>query len=171
MKKGLKPSMRPKKRYIAFDIYADEEVGKDELVRALWGEAISFFGEERAADMNLWVMGYNPRTLTGFLVCRRDRVTMVRACLGLLDRINGRRVGIRVLGVSGTVKSLKRKFLNREKRFKEESEEICFEDEIFKAVRSYGECVDAVPQSKELKKRIKIQNRKFIGLLRKDIGW
>jgi ribonuclease P/MRP protein subunit POP5 len=163
--------MRPKKRYIGFEIYSDERITKDGFVRALWGEAMAFFGEERAADMNLWVMGYNPETMTGFLVCRHDMVSRVKACLCLIGRINGKKTGIRVLGVSGTVKSLKRKFLNKEKRCKEENEVIDFEDEKMKAVRSFGEYVDAVPESMELKNRLKDQNKRFIGLLRKDIGW
>ncbi|NOZ77297.1 MAG: hypothetical protein GXO65_06475 [Euryarchaeota archaeon] len=171
MRKGMKPSMRPRKRYVAFRVYCDDRIEKEEFIRSLWGEATAFFGEERAAELNLWVMDYHPETGTGFLVCRHDRLEVVRGALGLVGRIGGRRAGIGVLGVSGTVKSLKRKFLNKVEKFKEEKGKIDFEGDAFNLVRSHGEFIDAVPERDELKARLKEQNRRFIGLTRKDIGW
>ncbi len=111
--KGLPSSLRSKKRYLAFRVYSDEQVARDEVVRAVWREVLGFLGENIASELEVWVLDYDPELREGFLVCGHKQVGRMKAILALVNSYKDKRFSIHPLGVSGTVKALNRKFLNR----------------------------------------------------------
>lgn len=113
MIKILPSSLREKKRYAAFRAYSEQPLKREEVVRAIWNEVLAFFGENAASEINLWVMNFDETSQKGFLVCGHREVRKVKAALTLVSMVNGKKVFLQTLGVSGTIKALKRKFLNR----------------------------------------------------------
>jgi ribonuclease P/MRP protein subunit POP5 len=168
--KKLKPALREKKRYIAFQVEGERQYSKREVVREIVNQSLSFFGESGASEFNLWVVEFNEALQQGFLVCHNKAVGKLKACLGLIGSIGEEKVHFRVLGVSGTIKSLRRKFLNNRQPFKSESREEFFQGMKVRIVRSMGNCVDAIPHDEELQDRLRKLMLKYIGLMENDLG-
>jgi ribonuclease P/MRP protein subunit POP5 len=110
--KPLPPTLRGKKRYIAFKIFINGRISKKEVIDAILDEGLRFFGELKMSDFGLWVVECDMDKGVGFLVCNHRHKGEVIACLSLIDSVSHKKASFQVLGVSGTIKSLKRKFLN-----------------------------------------------------------
>ncbi|MEE9474090.1 MAG: Rpp14/Pop5 family protein [Candidatus Hydrothermarchaeaceae archaeon] len=166
--KRLPPTLREKKRYVAFKVGSDEPIKKEEITRAVWIQALSLLGEIQTSSLGIRVLYYSESAQEGFLVCRNEDLWKVEAVLVLIGEINEKRVHVCVRGVSGTIKALKRKFLNKEPPIIEENKD----DNLMnlKIIRSYGDCLDALPNDKELLSRLKELKMRYIGLMKSDLG-
>ncbi len=107
--KRLLPSLRAKKRYLAFELIFDEPVSRSDLVREVMFSASSLLGDVTASECDIKVLGFEDRK--GIIQCSHTKVKETRASLAALTRINGRRATLYVLGTSGTVKRVNEKFL------------------------------------------------------------
>jgi ribonuclease P/MRP protein subunit POP5 len=168
--KRMPPSLRERKRYIAFKLEGDEPFSRDQVVREIWNQTLGFLGENQASELNLWVLDFDEDRQEGFLTCSHKGVGKVKACLGLVGMVDNNKAQIQVLGVSGTIKALKRKFLNKKQLFKKEDRKGFFSEKEMKIIRSRGECLDALPSDDRLVERLKNLNMRYIGLMEKDIG-
>ncbi len=109
--KPVPPTLRMKKRYLAFRICCDEKVSKGEFIAALNQESLKFFGELLSSEFRLWLMDFDETNQKGFLVLNRGYISEVISSLTLISQLKGQKASIHVLGISGTIKNLKRKFL------------------------------------------------------------
>lgn len=112
MPKPLLPTLREKNRYIAFEVISDSQFERNELVRGIWAGVLGFLGEQGAGRTSLWAMDWDGSKSTGILRVNRKSVEEVRAAMALIKSVNNKNVIFHVLGVSGTLKSLREKFLN-----------------------------------------------------------
>lgn len=109
--KPVPPTLKGKKRYIAFEVLSSGRVSKKQVIEVIMGEALKFFGELKGSEFSPWVVEFDEEKSRGFLVCdHRFKGEMITA-LTLITSVEAESASIVVLGVSGTVKSLKRKFL------------------------------------------------------------
>lgn len=106
---SLKPSMRVRKRYVSFEAASGENLRKGDVIKAILQSTVRFLGENRASELNLWVIEYDEEKKQGILVCSRENLGEVIASLALINRINESEAAIRTLKVSGTVKGLRSK--------------------------------------------------------------
>ncbi len=166
--KRLPPTLREKRRYIAFRVDSEDPISKEEIGRVIWVQALSILGEVQASALGLRALDYEENVQEGFLVCNNEGLWKVKAVLALIGEINGKKVHVCVKGVSGTIKALKRKFLNKGPSIIKEKEY----DRLMnlETVRSYGECIDALPGDKEVLSRLKDLKLKYIGLMKSDLG-
>ena len=167
--KALPPALRERKRYIAFCVESDCSFSRNEVVKAVVSSALAMFGEARVAEFNLFVLDFDEAGQEGFLVCSHRSVNEVIASLSLVGEISGERVHLRSLGTSGTVKALKRKFLNRRRHFIDSERTVKFKGKEFVVVRESGKKVDALPRDEELIERLKLQKMRFIGVTKSDL--
>ncbi|NYT00251.1 MAG: ribonuclease P [Methanocellales archaeon] len=107
--KNLPSSLRERKRYVAFEVLSAEKISRSELINEILASASSLLGDVGANLCNLWVLNFDGKR--GVLRCAHDRVSMVRAALATINRVQGVRVGIHVLGTSGTVKKITETFM------------------------------------------------------------
>ncbi len=111
--KLLPPSMREKERYIVFEVISEGNFSYDELSRSIWFTALTFLGELGVSSCgiklirNLW----DERSKRGVIRCFHNKIEEVRAALTMIRKIGNANVLIHVLGVTGTIKSARRKFL------------------------------------------------------------
>jgi len=105
--KGLPPALRKKKRYIAFEVISEGDVDGNKLFEAIKETMISLFGELKFLGLEL--KHFDGKR--GILMCYRESLKDVKFGLNLVDGVDGVRIAIRILGVSGTIKSCVRKFL------------------------------------------------------------
>ncbi|MFP4175403.1 MAG: Rpp14/Pop5 family protein [Halobacteriales archaeon] len=104
----LPKSLRPRNRYVFFEVemLPDASFGEHDLRRALWFEAQNLYGDVTSAETRAELVEYDDddATLgTGVVRCDHERVEETRAALACIDEVNDDPVGLRVVGVSGTL--------------------------------------------------------------------
>jgi ribonuclease P/MRP protein subunit POP5 len=102
-------SERMRKRYLAFRVVSAQSVNKRDVTDAVWNAILKLFGEYGASQTNLALIEYDQEKSWGIIRCSRRTVEMVRASIASVTEINETIVAIHVLGVSGTLKALRRK--------------------------------------------------------------
>jgi ribonuclease P/MRP protein subunit POP5 len=110
--KLLKPTLREKNRYVAFELTSDRKSGRDDVVKAVWSTILRFLGESRASEMSLWIMDWDDATRRGILKVNHKSIEDLRCGLSMLASAGGAPASARVLSVSGTLKKA------RERHFK-----------------------------------------------------
>ena len=111
--KPLPLSLREKDRYLVFEVIASADFSYDDLVKSVWFTLLSFLGELGASRCEIRFIRnlYDAKRKRGVIRCAHNRIEEVRASLSLVKRIGNACAIIRVLGVTGTIKSARKKFL------------------------------------------------------------
>jgi len=111
--KLLPPTLRPTKRYIAFEIVSEQPIQYNEFINAVWTSSYSFLGELGSSDAKIWFVHnlYEEKTQKGLLKCTHDAVEKVRAILSLIQVVGETKSIIKVMGVTGTIKSARKKYM------------------------------------------------------------
>ena len=117
--KILPPHLRNKKRYMAFEVICEKSLNRDEVISLIWGSVGNLYGSCRVSQFDLWVIkvwqcklnGHN--TVKGILRCNRDAVGSIRSSFPFINNWKNKRVIFHTLGVSGTIKSAKRKYIKQ----------------------------------------------------------
>lgn len=110
--KTLPASMRPKKRYIVFEIISETPVLYKDVNFAMWGSFLSLLGQSGCADAKILVLEnlYDAAAQRGVVRCRSSHVEQVRAAMALVPIVGESRSIIKVLGVTGTIASASSKY-------------------------------------------------------------
>lgn len=116
--KRLLPSLRAKKRYLAFELISEGPVGRSDLVKEVMYSASSLLGDVTASECDIKVLGFED--WKGIIQCSHTKVKETRASLATLTRVSGKRATLHVLGTSGTVKRATEKFLQNQTVFEPE---------------------------------------------------
>lgn len=112
MPQMIPATLRERNRYIAFELVCESPVSRSEVVKAVWGTLLRFVGELGASKTALWVMDWDEEKKQGILKVNHSSLDEVRVALVLMTEASGKPVIFRTLGVSGTVKKTKEKFLS-----------------------------------------------------------
>lgn len=102
---------RVRRRYLALKIVGEQTIDGGDLIRALREAVLQLFGEYGASQVNLSLVEYEPDKNCAVLRCSHKALEMVRASIASVTEITAKPVAIHVVGVSGTLKSLRKKFL------------------------------------------------------------
>ncbi|RLJ01397.1 MAG: ribonuclease P protein component 2 [Candidatus Aenigmatarchaeota archaeon] len=111
--KTLPSSYREKKRYIIFEVISEQKIEFEELIKAVFSHTINLIGILGVAKTNFRFLHdlYDREKQRFVLRCLPKDVELIRFALSLITEINEKRVCIRSLGVTGTIKSARRKYL------------------------------------------------------------
>jgi RNase P/RNase MRP subunit POP5 len=99
-----------RRRYLALKIEGVQEIDEKELKNTVWNAVLRLFGEYGASKMGLFFISYDSTKKYAVLRCTNTALNMVRASLASITEINLKPSAIHVLGISGTLKSLREKF-------------------------------------------------------------
>jgi ribonuclease P/MRP protein subunit POP5 len=105
--KGLKPllpSLKEKKRYLAFEIVSKGKIKAfSEVSKAIWNAILSFSGTKGAAKMGAWVFPeqYNASAQRGLIRVSHTSLDELKASLALIKAIEEQPVAVRSIGASG----------------------------------------------------------------------
>ena len=116
--KRLLPSLRAKKRYLAFELISEAPVSRSDLSKEIMFSASSLLGDVDTSKCDIKLLGFED--WKGIIQCSHTKVKETRASLATLTRINGKRATLHVLGTSGTVKRATEKFLQSHMVFEPE---------------------------------------------------
>ncbi len=105
------PTLRGKKRYMAFEVMSEQTISKSELSEEIFESIISLFGDKGASEINFGLLSFDGRY--GILRCAREKATDTRAALACINKVRGLCISILVLGISGTVRGVMEKFIQQ----------------------------------------------------------
>jgi len=110
--KLLSPSLRSRKRYLAFQVFSEEKIKYEDLSNSIWHSLLNLLGEIGTSKAELWIVKnlYNDQKQLGLIRCSHMMVEQVRTALALIERIGDTRIIVNILGVSGTMKAARKKF-------------------------------------------------------------
>jgi ribonuclease P/MRP protein subunit POP5 len=99
-----------RRRYLALKVEALQEIDEKELKNTVWNAVLRLFGEYGASKTGLFFVSYDSTKNYAILRCTNAALDMVRASLASTTEINLKPAAIHLLGISGTLKSLREKF-------------------------------------------------------------
>lgn len=110
--KTLPPSLRSRWRYLAYKVISEDKVKIEDLMNTIWHSILNFLGEAGASQSSIWIIRntYDENRQLGLIRCKHSAVEQVRTALALVQRAGDIRIVIKVLGISGTMKTAKKKF-------------------------------------------------------------
>ncbi|MFH0738167.1 MAG: Rpp14/Pop5 family protein [Candidatus Micrarchaeota archaeon] len=94
-----------RKRYILFE-YKGAERDEESLKRAVYAEALRFFGELGLSYAALKLVSFDKKGKKGILRCERDHLDKVLGFLALIDSLDGSAARLIAVKSSGTLKAL-----------------------------------------------------------------
>lgn len=100
---------RVRRRYLAIKILSEKPVSRGEVMDAIWNAVLRLFGEYGASQVNLRFIEFDFRKYYVVVRCSHAALEMVRASIASITEIDGKGAVFHVLGVSGTLRSLRRK--------------------------------------------------------------
>jgi len=122
--KILPPTLRDKKRYIAFEVLFQGEMTREDIINTLLDASLYLYGAYGTGKFDLWVVKLwncnkkeysdnlnNEKKIKGILRCRREEVNSVRAVIPTITKFRGKNVVFHTLGISGTIKSATKNFI------------------------------------------------------------
>jgi len=111
--KILPPSLRSQKRYIVFEVISEQPVVYGDIVNAVWGSMLSFLGELGSSSAKVWFIHniYDDKSQRGVIKCSHDSVEHVRSALSLIQIVGETKSIVKIVGVTGTIKSARAKYL------------------------------------------------------------
>lgn len=107
--KILPPTLRERKRYLAFELISQAPVRREDLIREIFSSAGSLLGDVGSSECAIRLLAFEDSK--GVIRCAYDRTVNTRAVLACITDVKGTKVIIHVLGVSGTVMGATKKYL------------------------------------------------------------
>jgi ribonuclease P/MRP protein subunit POP5 len=107
--KKVMPSLREKKRYLAFEIISSGHMPKSAVASAIKRSVISYLGILESGRSGLMFLGecYDEASNRGILKVSNRHLDSVRAALALIKDIEGQKVIVRSLFASGIIAKAK----------------------------------------------------------------
>ncbi|ELZ26699.1 ribonuclease p protein subunit rpp14 [Halogeometricum pallidum JCM 14848] len=135
--KHLPKHLQPRWRYLAVEVesHPDARIDRGDFQRELWYAAQNLYGDAGSAASDLTVLSFAFADGDGETVVRayRGREGRARAALACISEVNGSPVGVRVAGVSGTVRACEERYLGR-RAGNSGQRDVAFENESRSAV-------------------------------------
>lgn len=112
--KPLLPTLREKKRYVAFEVASQSSLKSfQDVARGLWNGFLTFLGELEAgkAGINIIANTYDAEKQRGLIRVNNKYVDSVKAALLFITSIDQQPVMVRSLGVSGVLNKAQKKYI------------------------------------------------------------
>ena len=109
--KPLLPSLREKKRYVAFEVISNANISFKAISKAIWNSLLGLTGELGAAKAGTWLLNDKYRQNKGLIKVNHKQVDAVKAALALIKQIEGSNVIVHSTGASGILKKAEKRYL------------------------------------------------------------
>ncbi|MFC2142915.1 Rpp14/Pop5 family protein [Candidatus Aenigmatarchaeota archaeon] len=117
--KILPQSLRGKKRYVVFEILSDEKIEYSDFSSAVWNTLLGFLGDLKSSEAKVFLIKnlYVAETKRGVIKVDHNYIEELRAVLSLIQYIGETKIIVKILGVTGTIKSAQTKYLEVLKKY------------------------------------------------------
>jgi len=112
--KPVLPSLREKKRYLVFEVISKERLPDFKAVSdTIWQCSLQFLGQLGVAKAGIMVLDnkWDSKLQRGIIKVGHKHVDAVKAALMFANRIDGKEVIFRSIGVSGILNKAERNYL------------------------------------------------------------
>lgn len=112
--KPLMPSLKERKRYLAFEIISEGPINEFKAVsEAIWSSVLGFLGELETGKAGIWIMPekWNEQKQRGLIRVNHRYVEKLKASLALVEEIQQNNVIVKSVGTSGIIKKAEGKYL------------------------------------------------------------
>ncbi len=108
MKVRSMPSLREKKRYIAFRLISESSIDYNDMKNAVWNSVLGFLGDDDTARSSFQIIknSWNQNQQRGIVKCSHLYVDKIKLSLALINQIGDSKVIFQTTRVSGTIKGL-----------------------------------------------------------------
>ena len=106
--KTLLPSLKEKKRYVAFEVLSDKAVSKESAKESIEKALLKLFGEVGMAKAGLMFLPDWDQN-KGIARVNSSCVNDLKAAMALISSINGQKAIVRSIGVSGILNKARKK--------------------------------------------------------------
>ena len=96
---------------MALRVVSEQHLDERDVMDAVWKAVFELFGEYGASRTNVSLMEYDPQRNYAVVRCSHTALERVRASIASITEIDGKPAVIRVIGVSGTLRALRKKAL------------------------------------------------------------
>lgn len=103
------PVRRKRRRYLSVEADCTKALTAKEMVDTIQRGVIGLCGVAGLSTVEPSLIEFDEESQRGILRCNRERVRTLRAALALITDVSGTPAAIRVTGVSGTIRSLRRR--------------------------------------------------------------
>ena len=113
--KPLLPSLREKKRYLAYEAISDHKFNDaTEINKAIFDAAKEFLGNLGMAKAGILMLNdkFNQKLQRGIIRVNNKHMENLKASLIFVKNINGKNVIVNSVGASGILKKTQQKYLN-----------------------------------------------------------
>lgn len=112
--KPLPSSLRKRRRYIIVDIISESEKSLGSVVNVVWDSIMDLLGEIGTAKAGVWVVKdlFDEEKQRFGVKVNHDYTEKIRASIALVNEIEGEKTNLRVLGITGTMKSARAKYFD-----------------------------------------------------------
>ncbi len=100
---------RVRRRYLALEVNSEQAVTERDVMNAVWEAVLKLFGEYGSSKTDLSLMEADLQRNYAIVRCSHTSLERVRASIASITEINGNPAVVHVSGVSGTLKSLRKK--------------------------------------------------------------
>jgi len=104
-------SRRVRRRYLALRVESEQHVNERDVMDAVWNAVLELFGEYGASQTNLRLIKYDLERSYAVVRCSHTALERVRASIASITEVKGKPAVIHVMGVSGTLRGLRKKAL------------------------------------------------------------
>ena len=104
--KTILPSLREKKRYIAFEVISDNKFSFDEIKKEINKHILKILGEKGYSKAGIMFINMNKQN-KGIIKTNNKELINTRAALTLINEINNKKAIIKCKKVSGLLKKVK----------------------------------------------------------------
>jgi len=109
--KALKPSQREKKRYIVYEVSGSEIESMFVIQKELVKKLNEMLGIYDSATAGIQALKYNQKNNRAIIRVNNKTVNKVKGCFVLINELNNKKIKIWSVGVSGSMKKAKEKYL------------------------------------------------------------
>jgi ribonuclease P/MRP protein subunit POP5 len=88
---------------------SEQLLNEKDVIDAIWSAILKLFGEYGASQVNLALIEYNPQKSHAVVRCLHKALEIVKASIASITEINGKPVAVHIVGISGTLKTLRKK--------------------------------------------------------------
>jgi len=98
-----------RRRYLHLTIVSEQLLNEKDVIHTIWSAILKLFGEYGASQVNLALIEHDPQKSYAVVRCLHKALEMVKASIASITEINGKPAAIHIVGVSGTLKALRKK--------------------------------------------------------------
>ena len=109
--KPILPSLREKKRYLAYEVISKDKVSFEHVQKAIMSAALKVLGQLGVAKAGIIILKDKWINSRGLIRVAHKHVDNLRTALMFVDKVDNEEVIIRSVGVSGILRKAENKYL------------------------------------------------------------